>query len=215
MKIWSENNPKAGMMLEKRNAIIEAAGKVFLDSGYAESSMNRIADEAGVSIKTVYRHFENKDDLFVAVIKNACIAFSEEDEDVNVEPSWYKQVPLKAFAIAGEAYLRHIIDKDHVALFRVINRDSHKFPELGQKYHQEVVAPRNLRLINYLEKQKAEYDWKVSDTELAANSFAALLRGQIFENILLGLHPPTETELIAHLNKNVAIMVHLLESGKF
>jgi Bacterial regulatory proteins, tetR family len=32
------------------------------------SSVNRIAEDAGVSIKTLYRHFDNKDDLFVAVI---------------------------------------------------------------------------------------------------------------------------------------------------
>ena len=30
--------------------------------------MNRIAQDAGVSIKTLYRHFESKDELFGAVI---------------------------------------------------------------------------------------------------------------------------------------------------
>jgi len=215
MRIWDDNHPKAGMMLEKRNMIIEAAGKVFLDSGYAESSMNRIADEAGVSIKTVYRHFENKDDLFVAVIKVACIAFSDEDEDLNVEPTWFKEAPFKALSIAGLAYIRHVVDKNHVALFRVINRDSHKFPELGKKYHQEVVSPRNQRLLSYLSKWKDECNWAIIDAEMAANSFAALLRGQIFEDILLGFQSPSDKELVNHVNKTVSLMLQLLESGKF
>jgi len=214
MKIWNDDNPKATMMLEKRNAIIEAAGKVFLESGYAESSMNRVADKAGVSIKTVYRHFENKDDLFVAVIKVACITFSEEDQDLNQEPSWFKDPPTKALTTSAKAYMKHILDKDHIALFRVINRDSHKFPELGQKYHQEVVQPRNLRLVSYLNKWKKDARWKLADPELAANTFAALLRGQIFENILLGLNPPNETEFNNHLNKSVEMILQLLESGK-
>lgn len=215
MKIWSVDNPKAGMMLEKRNAIIEAAGKVFLDSGYAESSMNRVAEDAGVSIKTVYRHFENKDDLFVAVIKVACIAFSDDDQNVEAEPAWFKHAPEKALKTAGESYLRHIIDKDHVALFRVINRDSHKFPELGKKYYQEVVSPRNMRMVKYLELWKNECKWEITDTELAANSFAALLRGQLFENILLGFAGPTEKEIIAHVDINVALMLHLLKNNQF
>src|SRR3546814_12752228 len=37
-----------------------------------ESSVNRIAAEAGVSIKTLYRHFDNKDDLFQAVMEEVC-----------------------------------------------------------------------------------------------------------------------------------------------
>ena len=215
MKIWSVDNPKAGMMLEKRNAIIEAAGKVFLDSGYAESSMNRVADEAGVSIKTVYRHFENKDDLFVAVIKVACITFSDDDQNEEAEPAWFNQSPANALKIAGESYLRHIINKDHVALFRVINRDSHKFPELGKKYYQEVVSPRNLRMVKYLELWKSECQWEITNPELAANSFAALLRGQIFENILLGFRGPTEEEIMEHVNTNVSLMLHLLKSNQF
>src|SRR6516165_9354722 len=36
------------------------------------SSVNRLLAPAGVSIKTVYRHFDNKDDLFSAVMQAAC-----------------------------------------------------------------------------------------------------------------------------------------------
>src|SRR5438128_2242521 len=63
MRQWSADNPKASLMERKRALIVAAAQQAFLDKGYAESSMGRIADAAGVSIKTVYRHFENKDDL--------------------------------------------------------------------------------------------------------------------------------------------------------
>jgi tetracycline repressor-like protein len=34
----------------------------FLEDGYAGSSVNRIAGGAGVSIKTLYRHFDDKGD---------------------------------------------------------------------------------------------------------------------------------------------------------
>ena len=71
-KTWSTDNPKAALMARKRAAIVDAALKAFLEAGYAEASVNRIAAAAGVSIKTLYRHFESKDDLFSAVMQAAC-----------------------------------------------------------------------------------------------------------------------------------------------
>ena len=54
-KTWSADNPKAALMARKRAAIVDAALKAFLEAGYAEASVNRIAAAAGVSIKTVRR----------------------------------------------------------------------------------------------------------------------------------------------------------------
>ena len=74
MKIWSDDNPKAALMERKRAAIVAAARQVFLENGYAQASMDRIAESAAVSVKTIYRHFENKDELFSAVMQPACRA---------------------------------------------------------------------------------------------------------------------------------------------
>ena len=59
-------------MEKKHAAIVDAARTAFLESSYAETSMDSIAKAAKVGIKTVYRHFEDKDDLFIAVIQAAC-----------------------------------------------------------------------------------------------------------------------------------------------
>ena len=71
-KTWSADNPKAALMARKRAVIVDAALKAFLEAGYAEASVNRIAAAAGVSIKTLYRHYDSKDDLFSAVMEAAC-----------------------------------------------------------------------------------------------------------------------------------------------
>src|SRR5258708_37542872 len=59
-------------MEQKRTAIVAAARRAFLDSGYSQASMDGIAESAGVSVKTIYRHFENKDELFSAVMQAVC-----------------------------------------------------------------------------------------------------------------------------------------------
>ncbi|RBQ30992.1 TetR family transcriptional regulator [Arcobacter sp. FW59] len=52
---------------EKRNAIIKAAIEEFYTKGYEASSMDTISKEANVSKATVYNHFKNKEDLFLAL----------------------------------------------------------------------------------------------------------------------------------------------------
>ncbi len=52
----------------KRAAILEAATAAFRDEGYETTSMDRIAELASVSKRTVYNHFGSKEALFQAVV---------------------------------------------------------------------------------------------------------------------------------------------------
>ena len=48
--------------------ILEAAGALFAQEGYHPTGMERIADEAEVSVGTVYFYFKNKEDLLVQLL---------------------------------------------------------------------------------------------------------------------------------------------------
>lgn len=52
----------------KRNTILEGAIKVFTKNGYEASSMDHIADVAGVSKRTIYNHFSSKEILFQEIV---------------------------------------------------------------------------------------------------------------------------------------------------
>ena len=56
-------NPKknARRKSPKRAAVIEAATEEFLSRGFSGTSMDRIAEVANVSKRTVYDHFPSKD----------------------------------------------------------------------------------------------------------------------------------------------------------
>lgn len=51
----------------KREALIEAARKLFTTEGYEATTMAQVAREAGVGVGTVYLYFKNKSDLLFAV----------------------------------------------------------------------------------------------------------------------------------------------------
>lgn len=52
-----------------RERILNAAYLLFIRHGYAEVSMQQIADAVGLTKATMYHHFRSKDDLFAAVCR--------------------------------------------------------------------------------------------------------------------------------------------------
>lgn len=51
-----------------RRAILQAAYELFLEKGYAASSMREIAEKSGLALGGIYNHFENKQAIFGEVI---------------------------------------------------------------------------------------------------------------------------------------------------
>jgi len=56
----------------RRLAILDAAKAVFFDEGYQLASMDRIAERAGTTKRTVYGYFPSKEALFAAVVEKGC-----------------------------------------------------------------------------------------------------------------------------------------------
>ncbi len=57
--------------------ILEAAERLFAESGYDGTSTSAVAAAAGVSKATVFHHFPTKDALYLAVLRNSCRSGTE------------------------------------------------------------------------------------------------------------------------------------------
>src|SRR5215471_9568160 len=77
----------------KRQAIIEAARKIFALKGYEDTTIAEIAEEAGMAVGTVYLYFGNKRDIYTSVSLNweTLIAAAFEDPTIATLP--IEQVP--------------------------------------------------------------------------------------------------------------------------
>lgn len=219
MKRWSSDNPKASLMRRKRSAIVHAARKLFLEGGYAKTSMDGIADAAGVGIKTIYRHFENKDDLFSAVMRAACdpSAFDElsgeaREKTKDAEEPWFSKPPRSALLMAGIEYLEHTLSDEQLALYRVVTQDAHLFPELGKHYREQVVERRNEIFGRYLDRWASAEKWKIKDKRSAANTFSGLLKAGIFDDALHGLRKINQSDIEAQARLAAIQMLVLLNS---
>ena len=64
----SDRNEQTGSSARKHRAILDAALKVFLKSGYLGANMEEIAALSEVSKQTIYKHFSSKEALFVEIV---------------------------------------------------------------------------------------------------------------------------------------------------
>jgi AcrR family transcriptional regulator len=209
VRTWAENDPKARLMTRKREAIINAALTAFLDEGYGGSSVNRIAANAGVSITTLYRHFDSKDDLYVAVIQEACDTLAQ-----SADLDWLDLPPLEGLTEAGSRLLNHILSEQQLALFRVVARDAQRFPELGRRYQQEIIGDRIDLFTRHLSHWPADLRSKVSDPTRAAHVFSALLQAEIMDTALLGGPVPDAAAIRTRAHQAATDLLALAEAGR-
>jgi AcrR family transcriptional regulator len=66
--------PAAARRPSRRDLIIDAAIRVFAHRGFSETSMQEIADEAGIVAKAIYYHFAGKERLFEAALSRVMAA---------------------------------------------------------------------------------------------------------------------------------------------
>jgi AcrR family transcriptional regulator len=62
---------------ERREQILAAATRAFARAGFAATSLDDVAAEAGITRVILYRHFESKADLYRAVLDRACARLAE------------------------------------------------------------------------------------------------------------------------------------------
>ena len=217
LKPATKHTSKAAMIAEKESAIVLAAREHFLRDGFAGASMDGIAKSAGVSVKTIYSHFADKEELFSKVMIAACTdhLLSEElpSDDVLVQRfAWFRAANRHGLAEAGREYLRHLMSEEQLALYRVVTQDAGRFPELGRQYQKNIARGRMGILAAYLRSVSRKKGWVKRDAAKDAALYEALLRTGIYEEALHGLLTVTPDVIDKHAQSSAKTMWNLLSA---
>jgi TetR/AcrR family fatty acid metabolism transcriptional regulator len=112
------------VVVDKREAILRAAIKVFASKGFFNSKVADIAGEAGVADGTVYLYFKNKDDILHSIFDRAMAEFIAEGKK-ELAGLGSPEARLKRIA---ELHLERLgADRDLAIVFQVELRGSTKF----------------------------------------------------------------------------------------
>src|SRR3972149_11829628 len=69
---------REGLRAERRQAILDAAMKVFAQRGYAAATIRAIAREANIAQGTIYLYFPSKRDILLALYRSMILESLEE-----------------------------------------------------------------------------------------------------------------------------------------
>lgn len=151
-------------LAEKREQILQGAIQVFLNHGYAGTSMDRVAAAAGVSKQTIYSHFQDKEGLFTALVERVTIHRLQRElgmQDLHGEPE-------ELLYQLATVFLHKLSNPEYLNLFRVLIAESARFPELAQLYSRTVIHRGRQMLSAYF---RAHPELKITDPEAAAHIF--------------------------------------------
>ena len=133
--IDSDQPVVAGRSARKRQAVLHRARQLFLEKGYAGTSMDEVAALAEVSKVTIYRHFSDKHSLFVAVVAEAIDDAKAGSQTLvdQLGSSTDVERDLRDFA------RRHValVTQPHlIQMRRMIIAEAHRFPDLAKAWHR-------------------------------------------------------------------------------
>lgn len=171
---------------EKKAQIVEAARALFLDVGYARATMSALAQRAGVSPTTLYKHFPEKDALFTAVLDALAAQFAEVlDSEDKRNASLDSQ--LNAF---GLRYAGLLADPQVVAMARLVVAEAPLFPDIAARFFAALNGPVFHRLSALI---TAGIKAKQLRPHLPTDSMGQLLgyieRSVLFPRLLSPEHP--------------------------
>ncbi len=188
------------------DALIQTATRVFLKEGYGLASIDKIANSAGISTRTIYERFKNKADLMAAVIERLL----ERDMDIMLTDDLDRLAPGTALVLIGEAVSQRFADPDSVALFRIIVAESLRFPELSEKVRCKTCERFDAAIADYFRRQVERGQLSLDDPGRAATLFVQMILAEPKECLLFrSLDAVSAIDLRAH----VARVVHLFLYG--
>lgn len=166
-----------------RAAVLEAATRLFLRDGYVASTMDEIANEAGVSKRTVYNNFADKEALFRDVVMAATGIAERFAADAASELADPDDLPSALYAVARRLAVA-TIDARVVRLRRLLIGEATRFPDLADDYYR--LAPG--RVMSTLEAAMASLArrgrLRAVDPRRASEHFAFLVLGAALDRAM-------------------------------
>ncbi|CAM5761978.1 TetR family transcriptional regulator [Labrys miyagiensis] len=165
--------PKLMSDAEQASSIARRARDLFLEKGYARTTMEDVVARCRISKSTLYRLFPNKTELFGAVIddhRQEMLALAGNYDDLPVD-----EALARIFRIEIDDEANH----ERMALIRFVVVEAREFPELRDLLHERGADRSRQELAGWLEAEKAKGRIAIPDSDHAAKALMDLMFGAL------------------------------------
>jgi len=173
---------------QSRPALIAAAGRLLKTISYDALMLEKVAAEAGLTRRTVYNQFADKEDLYRSLIEPA-IADVAAQLDLDIPVAAPVREALWLFTVRNALVLS---GADNVNLVRCVIRDGAKLGWLPAAYARSIRQPLGAAIEVWLlrrsQRAQATDVWEVSES---VSSFVFQLEGLV---VSPRLHAPAAAE---------------------
>lgn len=190
----SRGRPQVRSDEETRLLVIEAASGKFQSMGYAAACVSDIAQDAGVSTKTLYRLFPAKTDIFESVVADRIQRFTLE-----VDTSL---LPLQDIATSLEhllvAYGRLTLDPETIAINKLVVSEADRFPEIATAFYRRAILGTARVIEGWIAASTNRGEIVVDDVQIAAGVLRGMMTMDPQRAAMLGQRlPPDDREICA------------------
>ncbi len=189
----------------KHDAIAGAALVLFARDGYERTSVDAIAAEAGVSKRTVYSHYGDKENLFLLVLHQTYDAMRDRVRDI-VDRNLRDVDDLRP---ALTACIREIVRTitrapERSTLVRLLISEAPHFPVILDLWHNQGLVPL---IAEPLAKLAAAGLLDTNDPAQAAEHLSALTYGQVNHKSVMGTIELTDSESDRIITSGIAVFM--------
>jgi TetR/AcrR family transcriptional regulator, mexJK operon transcriptional repressor len=177
----AKSAPSGEDQLKER--LLKAATEVFLEKGFAATSVDEIASRAKASKLTFYNHFGNKEKLFEAIVTRLNSTMFKGFVD-----ALEADVPMEQALHFFVKQLAEMLYTDQaIKLVRVLHAEAARFPELADIFDRAGPQRAHALLAGYFEQQIRKGILRRVDPFTAADHLIHMALGEAFRRVLLGL----------------------------
>ena len=134
---------------EVRHHILLKAKDVFLELGFKRASMDAIAERADTTKRTLYAHFQNKEQLFLALIDVLGDLLRQKVKS----PSDHADDPVEAMVLFCGRFQKMLVWGPAVRMCRVFTAEAEYFPEGAARAYEAVFGAVQQRMEEFLRRR--------------------------------------------------------------
>jgi AcrR family transcriptional regulator len=132
----AEQGERAKRSASRREAILAAALEEFSAHGFEAARLDDVARRAGIAKGTIYLYFNDKEELFQALVRSFISPVVGTLEQVaHIEAPF----PVLVEQL-GELFVREIVETRRKDIIRLIFSEGQRFPKLAEFYYREVIS---------------------------------------------------------------------------